>query len=202
VPFRRPASPAVVVVLSAVGALLASSAGTAAYLGMSHFLQGQPVADPGATATRTTSTGPTLTPSPTAAPSPTGQQCPPYTVAAVRKAGGPGELSMLLHVEGTYPGLNDAEAWICQDSDGTLYYQGHDKDGKQPDPATNTILIGGTVVGHVNFVPASSSYVAINPGKPGEGTTTYRVSSTEFVVLHPDGSTTKFTITKVVPPQL
>jgi hypothetical protein len=118
----------------------------------------------------------------------------------VRSAGGPGDLTLLLHVEGSYRGLNNAEAWICQDSDGTLYYQGHDKDGKQPDPATNTILIGDKVVGHVDFVPVSSTYVAINPGKPGEGTTIYHVSSSEFVVLHPDGSTTSFTITKVVQP--
>jgi hypothetical protein len=179
-PYRRPASPAAVVALCAIGALLAGAAGTAAYLGLSHYLRHQPVADPVPTSTAGTT-----------AP-PAGDPCPTYTITAVKDSGGPGRLTIVLYVEGTHAGLATAEAWICRDTDGTLYYQGHDETGP-PTAATsaNTILLGGTVKGTVE-PDGPTTYVATN------GPTSYRVSPTEFAVITAAGRT-DFTITTVRP---
>jgi hypothetical protein len=204
---RRPASRATVVVLAAIGALLSGSAGTASYLGTSQYLHDQPFANPGPTATSTPSTTTpaatrTTPPAATSTTTPFGEQCPSYTVKAVKEAGEPANLTMLLHVEGTHLGRHDSEAWICQDSDGTLYYQGHDEDGNPPDPATNTMLLGknvrGTVVRQGSTPDGSAIYLATNPGENGEGPTTYRVSPKQFTVLGPDGTTIDFIITHVL----
>jgi hypothetical protein len=71
----------------------------------------------------------------------------------VKAEGRPGNLVILLYVRGTRlngarAGL-DGEGWICQDSDGELYYQGHDIDGDPPVDRDNATLSGGGINGRV-----------------------------------------------------
>ena len=73
-------------------------------------------------------------------------------------------------------GAAGAEAWICRDSDGILYYQGHNKAG----PATlatsdYTILLGTPILGSV--AQNGATYTATNPSSTGGGSTQYIVSA-------------------------
>ncbi|HEY7225377.1 MAG TPA: hypothetical protein VH561_17520 [Micromonosporaceae bacterium] len=182
---RRPASPVVIVLLAAIGALVAGVAGTATYLGVSGYLQGQPsTPGPSVGGGQTTGTKPSQTPEPTASQTP----CPLYTIAQVQTKGHPGTLVNLLYVRGprrsgSGPG---GEGWICQDADGTLYYQGHDLDGRRPSDGKNTILVGGGIRGDV--VQVGSTYVATIRNA------TYRVSCDEFAYIGSDGRRTDYQI--------
>jgi hypothetical protein len=172
-PARRPASPAVVVVLAAVGALLAGVAGTGSYLGVSNYLRNQPPTQgPGGGGTQTSAAAP--------------KSCPEFTASQVRNSGQPGELTVLMYVRGPHQGSRvDGEAWICRDSNGTLYYQGHDLDGETPEIDVNTILVGGAIRGTVSL--QGSTYVAaVQNGA-------YRVSCEEFAFVNNGGSRSDYT---------
>lgn len=153
---RRPASPATIVVLAAVGALLAGAAGTGAYLGVSNYLQN-----------RATTTGqPGNAGGPTSPePSATAAPCPTHTIEAVKALGRPGELTIALYVRGTRqnaPGQGlPGEAWICRDSDGEFYYQGHDIDGRRPAVNQNILFLGGEAA---TVQQQGSAYVVTSRG--------------------------------------
>ena len=59
-------------------------------------------------------------PEASASPTPTGSACPPETSATAARLGFPAELRQVFKVETE----NGTTAWICQDADGALYYQG------------------------------------------------------------------------------
>ena len=100
----------------------------------------------------------------------------------VRAAGRPGELVSLLHVRGEKSSGEQGEAWICQDSDGQLYYQGHDIDGEPWAIGRNAIVVGDGINGTV--VREGSTYVAtVSFGS-------YRVSADEFRLVGTNGSET------------
>lgn len=103
--------------IAAVGAFAVGLAGTGAYLVVSRSLQDETAATPG----QTTPTDPGATTTPE-------QPCPDFTIGRVRAEGRPGNLVTVLYVRGTKANGEEGEAWICRDSDGTLYYQGHDID--------------------------------------------------------------------------
>ncbi len=90
-----------------------------------------------------------------------------------------------------------AEAWICRDSDGTLYYQGHNKAG----PATvatgdYTILLGTPIRGTVT--QDGSTYTATNPSNDG-GSTQYIVSAEKLTLVLPSGARTDYTVVRTSP---
>jgi hypothetical protein len=170
-PQRRPASPGLVVVLTAVGALVAGVAGTAAYLGVSDYLRADADAptgpDPGTSVTAT------VTPAPVA--------CPQPTIDAVRAADRPGNLVRVIYVKGATAQGREAEAWICLDSDGTLYYQGHELGRGELTQAQDaqSLLLGAGIRGSV--AQEGDTYVGSYP--LNNGTVLYRVSPTEFAIV-------------------
>src|SRR5690348_15951148 len=165
-PPRRPASSGLIVSLAAAGALVAGAAGTAAYLGISEYLRNRTVAEGPGSGGQSTGTDPT-----TVAPEP----CPQFTIDQVKAEGGLGNLVVVIHVEGTRSNGRRGEGWICRDSDGTLYYQGHDIDGRPWVDGQNTVLVGGEINGVV--VQDGSTYVAtVSYGR-------YRVSADEFTLV-------------------
>jgi hypothetical protein len=189
-PPRRPASAALIVSLAAVGALVAGAAGTGAYLGLSEYLHNRTVAGgPGPGGPTTATRAPTTT---TAA----AQPCPDYTIAAVRAKGGPGALVTVIYVKGALAGVASAEAWICRDSDDTLYYQGHELAGGTPTAATSqyTILLGGLVRGTV--VQEGGVYNAYSNGRSGFH---YEVSRTTFAKVQADGSRSDYQLLPIGP---
>ena len=167
----------------------AACAGGGSYLSVRRYLNThQALSDLGGTH------GPSATGSSTASPTPSGSvSCPQPTIDAVKAKGGPGHLSRVLHVEGT-SAKGNAEAWICRDDNGTLYYQGHDKSGPLGVATGDyTILVGGLIRGSVTF--DGSRYIASNPDLTGD--TRYIVSRSTFSVIHPDGSKQDYTLVKV-----
>lgn len=184
-PSRRPASPGLVVVLTAVGALAAGAAGTAAYLGVSDLLSrdtGRPTGqNPGGSASATQSPAVAVTSVP----------CPQPTIDAVRAEGKPGDLTQVIYVQGATTEGRRAEAWICLDSDGALYYQGHELSGPFDRARSNsTLLLGAGIEGSVTL--EGDTYVGTF------GSTRYRVSWTEFAIVNGDERTefsTGFTAT-------
>ncbi len=176
---RRPASPGLVVVLAAVGALVAGGAGTAAYLGVSDLLHteadGSTGQNPGVNASDTGGQTGGQTVAPTRAP------CPQPTIDAVKAAGRPGDLAQLIYVKGATSDGRRAEAWICQDRDGTLYYQGHElSSGPLTQAQSNgTLLLGEGVRGSV--AREGDTYVGTYP--LNNRTVLYRVSTTEFAIV-------------------
>jgi hypothetical protein len=177
-------------VLIAVIALLAGVTGTSAYLLVGRYLDAQ-AQTTGQGTVRTTT--PAVTNSTNAA-----DPCPQFTVDAVRAKGRPGNLERVLYVEATLAGTAGAEAWICRDSDGTLYYQGHDRRG----PATvatsdYTILLGAPILGGVT--QNGATYTATNPSSTGGASTQYIVSAEKLTLVLPSGARTDYTATRTSP---
>jgi hypothetical protein len=204
---RRRISPALV----AVVVVLAGAAGTGAYLVARQVMApaGTVASGPGTVRTTTAQVVPpagtgsavanpvqTPIPAQTSFPPPTADACPAFTVAAVKAAGRPGALQLRLYVDGALSGTDGAEAWICEDSDGSLYYQGHNKTGAATNATTsNTILIGPGIRGTV--VKAGTGYSAKNPSN--EGQTEYIVNLEVLSVRLPSGDLQTYTVTRHVP---
>jgi hypothetical protein len=200
---RRRISPALI----AVVLLLAGASGTGAYLVARQVIAQSDTVANGPTTTRSTSAAAPAVPpvgtSPAAAnpvqtsfPPPTADACPAFTVAAVKAAGRPGSLKLVLYVEAALSGTGGAEAWICEDSDGSLYYQGHNKTGPATNATTgNTILVGPGVRGTV--VKAGTGYSAKNPSN--DGTTEYIVNLEVLSVRLPSGELQTYSVTRHLP---
>lgn len=159
------------IVLVAIGAFAVGFGGTGAYLAVSRALGGQTPTGPGQAGASSTATS-----------TPAEQPCPDFTIDRVRAEGRPGNLVEVLHVRGTKSNGDEGEAWICRDSDGTLYYQGHDIDGAPLAEGENAIIVGGGINGDV--VQDGSTYVAtVSFGQ-------YRVSPNEFRLVGNNGADT------------
>ena len=193
-PSPRRISPALAVVL----VVLAGAAGAAAFVVTRQMLAGG----------GTVANGPTATGTPNASnASPSGPDqntCPALTEAAVRAKGLAGGLKLLLYVsaKGTDTAAG-AEAWVCQNTDGLLIYQGHRRTGPFTDVCcTDTILLAAGIRGRV--VRDGSGFVAIsprdvsNPDDPNH--TDYHVSRSEFYYVDlPQNSKVSYTIDKTGP---
>jgi hypothetical protein len=181
-PRRRRLSPLLIAVL----ALLAGAAGTSAYLLVGQYLDARADATGPGPSRSSTPAVPTLTN--------TADPCPQFTVDAVRQAGRPGNLERVVYVEATLAGTAGAEAWICRDSDGTLYYQGHNKAGRATVATGDyTILLGTPIEGTVTA--NGSTYTATNPSNDGR-TTQYIVSRQTLTLVLPSGARTDYTVVR------
>jgi hypothetical protein len=195
-PPRRRISPILAVVL----VLLAGAVGAVAYVVTRQIVAGDPVADgPGTTGTPSSSNASTA---PTNGPDP--NTCPALTEAAVKAKGLAGGLKLLLYVsaKGTDT-LAGAEAWVCQNTDGLLIYQGHRRTGAFTDVCcADTILLAAGIKGRVvqvgnSFVATSPKDVS-NPDDPNH--TDYHVSRTEFYFVDlPQNTTVTYSIDKTGP---
>src|SRR5690606_11968253 len=79
-----------------------------------------------------------------------GQSCPDPTVEALAAAGLNAELALRIYVEFTVP-RGAARAWICQNADGVLVYQAHERIGPfdRAFNARNTLLLAEGIRGAV-----------------------------------------------------
>ncbi len=134
--------------LVAVVVVVAAAAGTLGYYGARRILDDRKsaTASPGQS---TPATGPT-TPNgggeptthgtepadpgpddPTSPPPepPTPERCPVLTQLAIQARGLPSQLKLIIYIEAERAGSSNAEVWICSNEAGTLFYQGHVKNG-------------------------------------------------------------------------
>jgi hypothetical protein len=201
-PPSRRIGPGLIVVLL----LLAGVAGAGGYLGTRRILVDQ-AGGSGSTSSPSATPAPTPTvvvPDITGDPKDPATFCPAVTEKAVTDAGLAGELQLLRYV--TAKGKNgefDAEAWVCQNADRVLIYQGHRKSGPFTEATSNhTLLLASGIRGRVTvegtgFV-ATNPKNATNPDDPEH--TDYHVSATEFYLLQsPSGVRIDYTITRTVP---
>ena len=212
-PGRQRIGPALITVF----VLLAAGAGTASYFVVKQILADQAVranrgserTTPPVTTSRAqpppqaTPTGPQTTPKVTPKPEDPGTRCPAITAKAVSDAGQNADLELLRYVDGTVSGGSGAEAWICKNADGGLYYQGHRKTGPF-DAATSdhTILLGPGIVGKVG-TEGGDGFIAVNPKDPANpddpARTEYHVSANAFYfVVQPSGDRTDYVLTRSV----
>ncbi len=128
----------------------------------------------------------------TATPTSTAQGCLAETEAAVKqKFGSPGGLVQLLYISTKGTGSSGqaigSEVWICKDSRGTLFYQGHRRSAAELAGAAREKLVdldNALLLAEVKS-NGSTGYVATN--RDGSNITTYRVSTTVLVIEFPDG---------------
>ena len=216
-PARRRIGPALIAVL----VLLAAGTGAGSYLVTRQILAGPAgpgganagAAMPSASSTRTRSpaqppaaipTGPQTTPRVTAKPQDPGTFCPAITAKAVADAGLNGELRLLRYVDASATGASGAEAWVCRNADGVLFYQGHRKSGRFEAATSNdTILLGRGIRGKVD-TEGDKGFVAINPqnaANPDDPNhTEYHMSPTSFFyVTVPQADKTVYVITRTLP---
>jgi hypothetical protein len=208
--------------LIAVLVLLAAGTGTGSYLVTRQVLAG-PAGPGGANAgagtpgganagpgrspaqpSATIPTGPQTTPKVTAKPQDPGTFCPAITARAVADAGLKGELRLLRYVDASATGASGAEAWVCKNADGVLFYQGHRKSGRFEAATSNdTILLGRGIRGKVE-TEGDKGFVAVNPqdaANPDDPNhTEYHVSPTSFFyVTVPQAGKTVYVITRTLP---
>ena len=213
-PSPRRISPA----LAAILVLLAALGGTGGYLVTRQMLgdRGQVTANgptgsagpTGAGPTTPRSTGPTATSKPgtstSPVPAPDATHCPALTEAAVRAKGLAGDLQLLVYVSAKATDTNaGAEAWVCQNRDKVLIYQGHRRTGPFTDVCcTDTILLASGIKGRV--VADEDGFVATSPKDPSNpddpNHTDYHVSRTEFYYIDlPQNTRVTYTIDRVGP---
>lgn len=110
---------------------------------------------------------------------PAAKACPDATVAAAQAAGGVGAITQVRYVR-----TKSADVWICNDTAGRLFYQGHvgatNRDFDDASNGQNTLFL-------TNVVANDNTYVATNTGGSGS-VTTYSVSKNKLVVVR-DGET-------------
>jgi hypothetical protein len=171
-------------------ALLAGVAGTSAFLLVGRYLDAQ-AQTPGPGTGGATSPAPAVTTSTN-----TADPCPRFTVDAIRAKGRPGELERVLYVEVALAGTRAAEAWICRDSDGTLYYQGHEFRGPATAATSDyTLLLGTPIQGSVT--QDGSTFTATNPSESGR--TQYIVTREMLTLVLPSGARTEYTVLRTSP---
>lgn len=184
-------------------AVLAILAGTGGYLGTRQMLgNGNPSAagngsrtstpppkseepNPAGTGGGAVVTAEPTTPNVTTSTTDPGTVCPTITDQAVRDAGRPAELTLVIYVRLRRSGATPAEAWVCKAKDGTLYYQGHLL--SRPLEVVNSdhsILLGTGLKGEVK--PEGDGFVAINTEPDGK-ITEYHVSQDAFALVNVPG---------------
>jgi hypothetical protein len=148
-------------------------------------------------------TGPQTTPKVTPKAEDPASFCPAITAKAVSDAGLNGQLQLLRYVSATVSGGSDAEAWICKNADGVLFYQGHRKTGPfEAATSDHTILLGRGILGKV-ATEGNDGFVATNPLDPANvddpQRTEYHVAPKVFYfVVLPEGRKTEYVVTRTV----
>lgn len=183
--------------LVAAVVVLAAAAGTLGYYGARRILDDRVTAS-ASPSQSTPATGPT-TPGGGGAPTtpgtepadpgpgdpssplpgpPTPEGCPVLTQLALRARGLPSQLKLIIYIEAERPDSSNAEVWICSNEAGTLFYQGHVKNGPfTAATSNNTLLLGEGIRGTVAVEGAG--WVATNV--VGDRTTEYHVSAEKLV---------------------
>lgn len=199
--------------------VLAIAATVMAYLVTSRILERRSAGAANSTATSpaaaaTTSASPDI-PTPTApSPSPAGpteptlgpdrsrpgdgQSCPDPTVEALAAAGLNAELALRIYVEFTVP-RGEARAWICQNADGVLVYQAHERIGPfdRAFNARNTLLLAEGIRGAV--AETVDGFRAVNEDAEG-GVTEYVITDTVVRITTPRGNVINAPVTFVFVP--
>ncbi|HEU4423743.1 MAG TPA: hypothetical protein VFR67_14525 [Pilimelia sp.] len=111
-------------------------------------------------------------------PLPVRDRCPRHTERWAKQAGSPGGLELKLYIR-----TDGSEVWICRDSAGTLFYQGHrGSPGERLVEGKNALFLA-------DVVADGDGYLATN--RSGKQVTTYRVSTAQLVIESPNGTTTE-----------
>jgi hypothetical protein len=137
----------------------------------------------GPTAARTTPATGGSTPAGDSTPTapPTAVPCLAHTEELARRAGSPGGL-----IEAMYLKTTGSEVWVCKDSGGRLWYQGHVRSSDEKAGGTRGPLIEGDNALFLSTVePEGDGYVATN--RVGDAVTRYHVSVRELVIELSDG---------------
>jgi hypothetical protein len=114
---------------------------------------------------------------------PTADRCPGHTWKLAHDAGASGDLALKLYVR-----TNGSEVWICADSNGRLFYQGHrGQPGERLREGDNALFL-------TDVTAEGDWYVATNSS--GDKLTTYRVSPDELVIEGKDGKQTEQVVEK------
>ncbi|SNT65085.1 hypothetical protein SAMN05421812_1207 [Asanoa hainanensis] len=95
---------------------------------------------------------------------PRGEDCPRATQEAAGAAGSPGGLTEVLYIRTE----DDRQVWICQDTAGTLFYQGY------IGPADGDFIQGENALFLTTVDQTDGGYLATN--QTDQGTTTYSVT--------------------------
>jgi hypothetical protein len=129
---------------------------------------------------------------------PTPDRCPVLTQLAIRAQGLPSDLKLIIYIEAERAGSSNAEVWICSNEAGTLFYQGHVKNGPfTAVTSNNTLLLGEGIRGTVEVEGAG--WVATNV--VGDRTTEYHVTAETLVQRNLPGDTlTEYTVINTVVP--
>lgn len=127
-------------------------------------------------------TGGTHTGSPTPRTSPPGPPCPRPTIELAHAKGAPaGPLYRVLYVE-----TEKSEVWICRDSSGRLWYQGHRKSSPDARYPAEDLVDGRTslLLGQVNVTVANQrdQYLAVNVDPNNGNQTRYAVTTERLVI--------------------
>lgn len=169
------------VFLAVIGGSVGAVLGLRADRGAGGADAGGPPGSGGATGTAPQSqptgdgTGPATQPPTT--PATPSRACPEVTGQAARAEGSPGGLSYVLYIR-----TDESQVWVCRDTAGRLWYQGHRHLGS-PTPelpaatSDNTLFLVDVVA-----VP-DGGYLATNTGRTA--TTYYRVSPAWLVIDNP-----------------
>jgi len=120
-------------------------------------------------------TGPGTQPPTT--PGTPGRACPAVTEQAARAEGSPGGLTYLLYIR-----TGQSQVWICKDTTGRLWYQGHRHLGSPTSELAAPTSDNTLFLVDVAAVP-DEEYLATNTGRTA--TTYYRVSSAWLVIDNP-----------------
>jgi hypothetical protein len=114
---------------------------------------------------------------------PPAARCPGITVQAAKDHGSPGNLIPLIYVD-----TDLSEAWICRDSNGKLWYQGHTKSAAERNGASREPFVEGVNSLFLTDVkPEDGGWVATNT--TNQGTTTFHVSEGTLKIVHANGRT-------------
>lgn len=203
--------------LIAMLAVLAVAATVMAYLVTSRILDRRNAAAPGGDNSTSTSQAAPATGSATpTVPSPTtvspatltlgpdrsrprdGESCPEPTLEAVAAAGLNAELTLRIYVEFTVP-RGEARVWICENADGVLVYQAHERIGPfdRAFNARNTLLLAEGIRGAV--AETADGFRAVNEDAQG-GVTEYVVTDTLVKITTPSGNVINAPVTFVFVP--
>jgi hypothetical protein len=125
---------------------------------------------------------------PPASPSAYAKPCEQPIAEEAAKQGAQGGLTQVFYVV-----TDESEVWICQDSQGSLFYQGH-----RGDPEDRPIQTEGKDWLFLTDVQRSGDgYVATN-ASPTKGNTVYQVTREKLTIVYPGGTTEEQPVESVV----
>jgi hypothetical protein len=104
--------------------------------------------------------------------------CPDSTTQSARSNGSPGGLLPLIYID-----TDQSEVWICRDTAGHLWYQGHSKSKAEQQGASREPFVEGKNSLFLDTVRTEGNgYSATN--NTNQGTTIFHVSENQLVIEH------------------